>query len=233
MNKPTEDPNDRDTRTKKQQIIEAVSSLLAKHPTYKVYVTGHSLGAALSTLASYYLATTLRTAVHPITCINFASPRVGDGVFLEAVQQLERQNRLRICRFVNDNDLVCVIPTINYKHVGFMVKLKRQYHPSIDICYPKVDEGMAQWIRRAWGMSWPVAMNLTYDHSIGEYGRRIELHRKELQRLDLETMYRNDKWTGCVDEQKRGRQRLPKQANRDRNKTRKKKGAGQPKRVEI
>jgi len=195
MNKPTEDPTDHVSRTKKQQVIDSVKKMVKRYPDYKVYVTGHSLGAALATLTSYYLATDVDSKTGksiiptPVTCINFASPRIGDGVFLEAVQVLERQGKLRICRFVNHKDLVCAFPTLNYKHVGFMVKMKSK-PGKLAITYPKPNEGWGSWLERAVGMSWPAAFNLKYDHSAGEYGRRVEIHRKQLEDKDLVRLYR-------------------------------------------
>jgi len=47
---------------------------------YKIYVTGHSLGAALSSLLAFKLAgSDLSWIPKPITCINYASPLVGSG----------------------------------------------------------------------------------------------------------------------------------------------------------
>jgi hypothetical protein len=208
MNKPTEDPTDHILKTKKDQILESICKIHTKYPTYSIYVTGHSLGAALATISSYYIATTIQTLQRPVTCINFASPRVGDGLFLEAIQTLEQEKRLRVCRFVNDKDLVCVIPTLNYKHVGFMVKLKRDDKTSLEVCYPRQNEGWVGWFGRAWSMSWPVATNLTYDHSIGEYGRRLEVHKKELETLSLAKMYADPKLTGCYCGENAARSRI-------------------------
>jgi predicted lipase len=204
MNRPTEDPADHVERTKKDQVLSAVKDVLSKYPKYRVYVTGHSLGAALATLTSYYLATdvdnfakTGRRSVipKPITCINFASPRIGDGNFLDAVQVLERSGMLRICRFVNEKDLICVLPTLNYKHVGFMVKMDR-HAGKVKVCYPKFNESWGRWWNRALAMSWPAAFNLKYDHSSGEYGRRVELHKSQLEKKFLSKMYRDETRTG-------------------------------------
>ena len=199
MNKPTEDPNDHVERSKKDQVLEAVKEVLRKYPGYRIYTTGHSLGAAMATLASYYLATDRDIIPNcPVTCLNFASPRVGDGNFLDAVQVLERKGLLRICRFVNDKDLICVLPTLNYKHVGFMVKLDREPGKKIKVCYPKFNETWGRWWERAIAMSWPAAFNLTYDHSAGEYGRRVELYKKQLEGKFLDKLYRDDLRTGFI-----------------------------------
>jgi Lipase (class 3) len=207
MNKPTEDPTDRVGRTKKEQVLSAVKEVLRDHPKYKIYLTGHSMGAALATLTSYYLATDVddfaktgkRSIIpKPITCINFASPRIGDGNFLDAVQVLERSGRLRICRFVNEKDLICVMPTMNYKHVGFMIKMDREER-KLQVGYPKFNESWGRWWDRAVAMSWPAAFNLTYDHSAGEYGRRVEVHKQQLEKKFLSKMYRDETRIGTND----------------------------------
>lgn len=73
-----------------------------------VWFTGHSLGAALATLAADRLA-----GSHPL--YTFGSPRVGDKKFRQAF-------RPNAYRFVNNNDGVTVVPPgsniFPYRHVG-------------------------------------------------------------------------------------------------------------------
>lgn len=59
-------------------IISQVKSLKTKYPTYKVLVTGHSLGAALATLTSLDL---LAAGISPVRLFNYGSPRVGNDEF--------------------------------------------------------------------------------------------------------------------------------------------------------
>jgi alpha-beta hydrolase superfamily lysophospholipase len=69
-----------DATSKFDQIMENLHELLLeKYPDYKIYVTGHSLGGALSTLLAFRLAALEDDHINkPITCLTIASPRVGN-----------------------------------------------------------------------------------------------------------------------------------------------------------
>ncbi|MBI3866354.1 MAG: lipase family protein [Planctomycetia bacterium] len=86
--------------------ITAHLQSLADRP---VWFTGHSLGAALATIAA-----SRYNAVQPIQGLyTFGSPRVGNGEFAGAVPQ-------NTVRFVNNQDMVARVPPPigGYKHVG-------------------------------------------------------------------------------------------------------------------
>ena len=74
-----------------------------------LWVTGHSLGGAMATLASVRLT----DEGYKVRAVyTYGSPRVGDRVFRDSY-------RLANYRFVNDNDLVPHLPfRWCYKHVG-------------------------------------------------------------------------------------------------------------------
>jgi triacylglycerol lipase len=77
-------------------------------PGRTVWFCGHSLGAALATLAADHYAQT-----HGVC--TFGSPRVGDRTFARAFSTKLSGNSLR---FVNDHDVVTHVPLpIGYKHV--------------------------------------------------------------------------------------------------------------------
>lgn len=95
----TKDDTDPVNLRKYDEVLGDVRALLSRHPGYKLYVTGHSLGAALATLVSFYFACEADLP-KPIMCINYASPRVGDYNFRLAVQHLEETHQLRLVRVV-------------------------------------------------------------------------------------------------------------------------------------
>ncbi len=91
-----------------------------------LYITGHSLGCGLSTLAVPDILTqkTFKCLQH----YAFASPRVGDPTFTEAYNA----NGVLTYRVVNTCDIVPQLPSpllgeFVYKHVGIPVNFTAQY----------------------------------------------------------------------------------------------------------
>ncbi len=76
-------------------VEEHLSSLRDNGQT--VWVTGHSLGGALATLAAK------RLAVRPHATMTFGQPRVGDRAFASAFKPVH-------VRFVNNKDIVPTVP---------------------------------------------------------------------------------------------------------------------------
>eukprot|EP00548_Thalassiothrix_antarctica_P004539 CAMPEP_0194137896 /NCGR_PEP_ID=MMETSP0152-20130528/7731_1 /TAXON_ID=1049557 /ORGANISM="Thalassiothrix antarctica, Strain L6-D1" /LENGTH=76 /DNA_ID=CAMNT_0038835097 /DNA_START=50 /DNA_END=277 /DNA_ORIENTATION=- len=74
------DEKDDPSNRKYDVIMKECKILLEENPGYKLYVTGHSLGAALSSIFAFYAACD-EDIPKPVTCINFASPRVGNKSF--------------------------------------------------------------------------------------------------------------------------------------------------------
>ena len=77
-----------------------------------LFVTGHSLGAALATL----LTAEIMHRLNFDSCYTFGSPRVGDAAFANAL------NEKLIYRVINNCDIITTvpisIPNINYQHCG-------------------------------------------------------------------------------------------------------------------
>jgi hypothetical protein len=117
--------------------MKHVHTLTEANPQYSVYVTGHSLGGALSTLFAFEAASDDRIP-KPVTCINIASPKVGNLAFRRAfqasvyplqiialpasvmisltiiyshrLQNLESKRHIRCLRIANHKDLVTLLP---------------------------------------------------------------------------------------------------------------------------
>lgn len=81
------------------------------HTGRKLYITGHSLGAAMATIATSRFEEF--TKVEQLT--TFGSPRVGTRKFVNAIETPHM-------RFVNNNDIVTKVPLwiMGYKHHGVL-----------------------------------------------------------------------------------------------------------------
>ena len=95
----------------------------------KLWITGHSLGAALAGLAAATLKEKGKTADGIYT---FGQPRAGDDDFKK---NYNKDFESRTFRFVNNNDVVTRVPPrlLRYKHVGTFRYFDEEgdYHASI------------------------------------------------------------------------------------------------------
>jgi hypothetical protein len=98
----------KDTGTSKYDEIankvEQYANTIGKD--YKIVVTGHSLGAALGTVFSFYASCEERfTRNAPIKFISFGSPFVGGYDFANAFRYQEQQRKIIYARFHNERDM--------------------------------------------------------------------------------------------------------------------------------
>jgi len=92
----------------KDDILREFRANLGELP---LYITGHSLGAALATVATQELGDEFNDQV--AACYTFGSPRVGDGKY-------EKSIKAPFYRIVNTTDIVTLVPIIlgTFVHVG-------------------------------------------------------------------------------------------------------------------
>lgn len=102
-----------------EAIKEFYESEIAKHKNTHIYITGHSLGGALATIAGLDLVASnlglkegikKEKIVNPIHLYTFASPRVGDNIFADKYNELINDGHIQVHRFANTEDLVTNIP---------------------------------------------------------------------------------------------------------------------------
>jgi triacylglycerol lipase len=92
-----------------------VKEVTARNKSMRVWLTGHSLGAALATLAGYRASVNSSFDVHAV--YTYGSPRVGDEGFKNhfVTSGLDK----RTFRFRNNTDIVTRVPPFpDYFHVG-------------------------------------------------------------------------------------------------------------------
>lgn len=86
------------------KCIEVITRLKAENPARTLWFTGHSLGAALATLAAQRCTNVQGLYI-------FGAPGVGNTAFAE-------QFKIKAFRVVNNNDLVARVPPFPYVHIG-------------------------------------------------------------------------------------------------------------------
>ena len=159
-----------------EKLKKDVVDLLAENPDYQVYVTGHSLGAALSTLFGYELSKEIQ---NNIVVISFASPRVGNPAFRT---KFDQQKNLTHYRISNEQDIVTAAPMINFQHVGTNICLKKDRY---DVFY---NYSYNTWYQFSLFNCWKVS-----EHD-------MDLYYTRLMNCDWSTKYCKD--SECVIEEK-------------------------------
>ena len=88
--------------------------------TWTTYVTGHSLGGAVSVIVAWYLDHSGHTISE---CITFGQPKVTDSHGIRKMR-----GKIKLTRVVNETDVVPLVPPSGthmhrYAHLGEMIKL--------------------------------------------------------------------------------------------------------------
>ena len=112
-----------------KENIDEIDQIVLNNINLKtdIVITGHSKGAALATIYGYLLSYKTKKK---ITIISFASPKVGNWEFKN---RFDNKSNLIHYRIANEKDLVCVIPIINYYHVGKVFKIKSNKYKLLNI----------------------------------------------------------------------------------------------------
>ncbi|PIO74998.1 triacylglycerol lipase [Teladorsagia circumcincta] len=97
--------------------------LRAKHPKYKVWVTGHSLGGALASLAASFVIANDRVPSSRVKLVTFGQPRVGNYRYA-CTHDLQMAYSFRVTHW---RDLVPHLPPENFLDY---------YHHASEAFYP-------------------------------------------------------------------------------------------------
>ena len=111
-----------DTNPIESTILTKLDKLIATGNYDSLYITGHSLGAALAVVAFPDLS--VNTSISNVFMYNFAGPAVGNSDFTSKYESLYGDNHASF-RVVNTNDLVPKLPPLGldctdlmYEHVS-------------------------------------------------------------------------------------------------------------------
>jgi hypothetical protein len=95
-------------------LFNQVRGLVKAHPGFSFYITGHSLGGALATIAALDLSCNGLVSRNQLHLYTFGSPRVGDVHFANAVMGAVSEH----WRVVHDRDAVPHIPPCKMDRIG-------------------------------------------------------------------------------------------------------------------
>ena len=143
-------------------VAKDIERTVLKLADMPLYITGHSLGAALATVATQRLEHNLKIRERIAACYTFGSPRVGDSHY-------DIEFKSPIYRVVNTTDIVTTIPLLamGYIHIGdirYLGRLDGEFRRGI----PLLQRGYL-FILTMFKFFGPVVG----DHAIIEYRRKL------------------------------------------------------------
>lgn len=104
----------------RSQIKLSLAKVLAKSPKDKpIIFSGHSLGAALATMAFYDALSLYPNEGGRMLLVTYGSPKVGNKAFVRKFEELVSQCGTQHWRINNKNDIVTMMgPSPPYRHCG-------------------------------------------------------------------------------------------------------------------
>ena len=145
-------------------VEQDIKKCLARVEGIPLYITGHSLGGALATVATQILEWDARFADQIAACYTFGSPRVGNDEYDSSIKSM-------FYRVVNTTDVVTIVPLLlmGFVHVGdvrFLLRNMGEFKRGIPVSrrlFFFLGAGLLQFFRPWVG-----------DHAILEYRKKLE-----------------------------------------------------------
>lgn len=133
---------------------------LEKHEDKPIFVTGHSLGGAMATIATSRLPATTKA-------YTFGSPRAGSGKFKKNFNKTWEMHR-----FVNNNDAVCRVPfaLMLFQHCGTLHYINTYGNIRNATPWQRFKDRFRGY-KQAWKKG--EVFDSLYDHSMDRYTKRI------------------------------------------------------------
>lgn len=153
-----------------QCLESVVKSAISAHPSYKLWVTGHSLGGALASLASAWIVYNRTIPRKNIILYTFGMPRVGNKKYATEHDKLVNNS----FRVVNYDDPVTHMPTQKYN----VDETNVPYHHGVEVFYSRVandakksphKECHGKPFNEDQSCSFPVVENLVFDGDLDQH----------------------------------------------------------------
>ena len=144
------------------KLWQNVTEHHGKHKDKKFYITGHSLGAAMATIATSRFEEFTKVE----SLFTFGSPRAGTRSFVKNIKTPH-------FRFVNNNDIVTSVPPafMFYRHHGDLTYINHYGNIRKLTLWQRIkDKWRGRW--RAFQKRQP--FDGAYDHGMGYYVKHIE-----------------------------------------------------------
>eukprot|EP00164_Ancoracysta_twista_P011337 GFYU01017445.1.p1 GENE.GFYU01017445.1~~GFYU01017445.1.p1 ORF type:complete len:360 (-),score=123.05 GFYU01017445.1:116-1195(-) len=125
----------------KKDIRASALKLMTANPGYKIHITGHSLGAAISVICAYDFHYEVGFDANDISIINFGEPRVGN----EAFSQVYHNTFPDALRVVHYNDIVPHLPpdAFGFHHVP--TEAWEQKDGTVKVCNSTGEDKSCSW----------------------------------------------------------------------------------------
>ncbi|KAL0547673.1 hypothetical protein IC582_012097 [Cucumis melo] len=163
----------------KEMVREEIGRILQSYgeEPLSLTITGHSLGAALATLAAYDIKEYFKTSAPMVTVMSFGGPRVGNRKFR---QRLEEQGT-KVLRIVNSEDVITKLP-------GFVVNNNNNNNNNVE-----EGGGRLRWIQKCVEET---------EWAYSEVGRELRLSSRDsphLNRINVATCHHLNTYLHLVD----------------------------------
>ena len=146
-----------------------VKALASENPSYQIWVTGHSLGAAMASLASAWLAYHNIAPRENIILYTFGMPRVGDYKYAMQHDKLVKNS----WRVVNYDDIVPHLPPLIEPDIT-----SGPYHHGVEVFYSVVAVSANSTHRECHGTPYDEDPTCSRSQSTVNLWLSIERHRK-------------------------------------------------------